>query len=644
QENRALPEEERKSALRVVFDASNEIRSSVVFATVIIVLVFTPLLFLEGLEGRFFRPLGIAYIVSLLASLLVALTVTPVLCRLLLGGKSKVLMVRDHEGKVVAWLKRVYQPTLGFALRFRSAIMVAAFALALLALGFAANFGTAFLPKFNEGTFTVFLMAPPGTSLNTSDRLARGVEKRLSEIEGVRAVVRRTGRAENDEHAEPVSSSEIEVSMTPEAERKQVRAEIDEILAKVPGITTMVGQPIEHRLSHVMSGTTADIAINVYGPDLNVLRKLAKDIEGALRGVRGARDVNANREIMIDTLPVEFDQAALTRAGLTRASAAAQVKAAFLGARVATVNDGARRYGLVVRLAEEERASPEDLAELLLIGEGGAKVRLVDVARVGREQASNLIARENVERKATVSLNVGEDSNLGDMIAEVQRRVDPIVREAGYRVHYGGQFEAQQSASKTIAILGAIVLVIMLLLLTGTFRSLKAALLVLVNLPLALIGGVAAVALSVEGNPFTNLWALVSGGNFQAPIVSISTLVGFVSVVGIAVRNGILLVNAYLHLIREEELSVKEAILKGSQDRLIPILMTAITAILGMIPLALAAGEPGSELLAPLAIVVLGGLTSSTLLNLVVVPAGFMLVFGRGGATDVREPERLEAV
>jgi len=609
-QNRAKPASARRPVLEVVFDASNEIRPAMVFATVIIVMVFVPLLFLQGLEGRFFRPLALTYMVSILASLAVALTVTPALCLLLLRGR----LGRDAERDafLVRWLKRAYEPSLRLAIRFRGWVLGGAAVATAAALWLASTFGTSFLPSFNEGTWTVFLMAPPGTSLVESDRIATSVEQRLAEIEGVQSVSRRTGRAERDEHAEPVSNSEIEVTVE-------------------PGMTTMVGQPIEHRLSHVLSGTPAAIAINVYGDDLARLREVARSIESALADLPGARDVNANREVTITSLPVRYRHAELAAAGLTPAGAAEQVREAIYGEAVDVVYQGVRRYDLVVRLAPDERETIEQVKDLMLRGRGGAIVRLRDVADIGPERTSNLIMRENAQRKAVVSLNVAEGSNLGDLVAAVRERVDPIVRAAGCTVSYGGQFEARQSAARTMLVTGLAVVVVMLLLLQRSTGSLRAALLVMLNMPLALIGGIAAIFLSADEASIGNALALVvGGGDSVPPVISIASLVGFITLFGIAVRNGILLVNHYDHLQRAESVPLREAIVQGSMERLVPILMTAISAALGLLPLALAAGEPGSELLAPLAIVVLGGLVTSTFLNLVVVPAGYALVFRAG--------------
>ena len=352
-QNRARPEAEQRPFADVIFDASNEIRPAMVFATVIIVMVFVPLLFLQGLEGRFFRPLALTYMVSILASLLVALTVTPAMCRVLLRGR----LGDSHksDGFLVRFLKRLYEPSLRLAIRMRAWVLAGAALATVGALWLASTYGSSFLPSFNEGTFTVFIFAPPGTSLVESDRLATEVEKRLVNIEGVRSVSRRTGRAERDEHAEPVSNSEIEVTVAEGRDRDEVRREIDRILSSVPGINTMIGQPIEHRLSHILSGTPAAISIDVFGDDLSKLRRVAKDIESALADVPGARDVNANREVMIISLPIRYRHAELAAAGLSPADAAEQVRMAIYGEVVDTVNQGVRQYDLVVRLAPDQR-------------------------------------------------------------------------------------------------------------------------------------------------------------------------------------------------------------------------------------------------------------------------------------------------
>ncbi|MFN6196503.1 MAG: efflux RND transporter permease subunit, partial [Planctomycetota bacterium] len=386
-------------------------------------------------------------------------------------------------------------------------------------------------------------------------------------------------------------------------------------------------QPIEHRLSHVMSGTPAAIAVTAYGDDLAVLRSLAKELEAAIKAVPGTRDVLANREVMITSLPVRYRPQDLAAAGLSPAEAARQVQHAIAGAHAVDVIDGSRRIALTVRLHPDERADVDDVGALELRGGSGARVRLRDVADLGRERASNLIARENGRRKAVVSCNVADGHNLGDVAVAIERAVAPIVAGAGCALALGGQFEAQQSASRTILGMGAIALVVMLLLLHGALGSLPAALLVMVNLPLALIGGVAAVYLTAGPGGLANTLALlgISGRAYEAPVLSSASLVGFITLFGIAVRNGILMVRHFLDLMREG-VPAAEAVARGAHERLVPILMTALCATLGLLPIVLAAGEPGSEILAPLSVVVLGGLVTSTLLNLLVVPAGFLLL------------------
>ncbi len=644
-ENARLPAEQRRDFVEVIFTASNEIRSSVVYATVLICVVFLPLMFLEGLEGRFFKPLAATYIVSIMASLVVALTVTPALCRLLLkppaqtSASPRAADAHRHphtDGFLVRWLKRRYEPSLRWSLVHRKLVVAAALTATALSLLLARTFGTSFLPEFNEGSFTVFVSSPPGTSLAESDRAAQGIETRLIGIEGVRSVTRRTGRAERDEHAEPVSNSELDILIAPDADKSAIRRQIAAIATGVPGVTVQIGQPIEHRLSHILSGTPAAIAINVYGEDLSILRRLAGEIESELRAIPGARDVTANREVLITSVPIRYRHQDLAAAGLTPADAAAQVQVALFGEEVAEVNQGIRRYSIVVRLDESERERVEQVQDLMLrgtaeAGKPGPTVRLRDVADIGPERTPNIIARENAQRKAVISCNVADGHNLGDLVASVRAAVEPIVRREGYLVEFGGQFEAQQSASRTLLIAGAGIVVLMLLLLHLSTGSLKVAALVMVNLPLATIGGVVAIYITdsiTHAGLIPNTLALFGLGpaSYVAPVLSIASLVGFITLFGIAVRNGILLVNHYRHLIQVDNTPLSEAIVRGSMERLVPILMTALSAALGLLPLALAAGESGSELLAPLALVVLGGLLSSTLLNLIVVPAGYALL------------------
>ncbi len=652
-ENAALPVEVQKNFVQVIFDGSNEIRSAVVFATIIICLVFVPLLFLQGLEGRFFRPLGIAYITSIFASLLVALTVTPAMCKYMLRGKWLARSVKSgtgehgdaghHDGFLVRWLKSIYEPSLRLALRLRWSVIGGAIVLTVLSLWVAAQFGSEFLPRFNEGTVTVALTAPPGTSLDESDRLARSIEVQFAEVEGIASVVRRTGRAERDAHAEPPSRSEIDLKLKPGVKREEILPYVDKIAATIPGISVETGQPIEHRLSLVLSGTPAALAISIYGEDLDTLRKIAEEVEAAVKAVPGTRDVIGNREAMIVALPVRYRHEDLRKYGFTPADAAEQVKAAFNGEQVAEINEGVRRIDMVVRLHPDERKTIEDVRNLVLRSKGGTFVRLHEIADIGRENTPMAIQRENARRKAVVSCNIDAGSNLGDVVAAVQARVTPIVTGYGYAVSYGGQFEAQQSAARTIYFMGAGVCGVILLLLYMALGTLRAAALVMVNLPLALVGGIAAIFITESPSIFSNLLGLFGIGAFQAPVISIASMVGFVTLFGIAVRNGILLVDHYRRL-RLEGKTVEQTIIQGSLERLVPILMTALTAMLGLVPLAIRAGEPGSELLAPLAIVVLGGLITSTFLNLIVVPAGYFIIHRDGTGLATKQSESTEIV
>ena len=468
-QNAGLPLAQRQPVRHVVFEASNEIRSSVVFATFIIAMVFVPLLFLEGLEGRFFRPLGISYIVATLASLVVALTVTPMLCRLLLG---RVAPGTHTDGLLARRLKARYRPIVQWAMHRSRTVLAASLLATVASLGLLSTFGSSFLPEFNEGTFTVFVMAPPGTSLEESNRVANGIERQLVAIDGVRAVVRRTGRAERDEHAEPVSNSEIEVTLLPGRDKRPVRAAIDRVLASVPGITTQVGQPIEHRLSHVLSGTPAAIAVTARGDDLDVLRDLAQRLQGTLRAVPGTRDVNANREVMIQSLPVRYRPRELSAVGLTPADAARQLQTCLAGTRVAEVLDGPRRIGLTVRLHPDDRRTIADVRRIVLRAPGGAAVRLLgDVAEVGidRYVEPHRARRIRTAAKPSSRCSVAEGYNLGHLVEAVRRegaadRSGSTDTRVTYRRPVRGATAVREPNDLLVMGLGVIVILILVLL------------------------------------------------------------------------------------------------------------------------------------------------------------------------------------
>jgi CzcA family heavy metal efflux pump len=635
-QNMALPPDDRHSVLHVVYEASVEVRQAILLATIVIVLVFVPLFFLSGVEGRFFRPLGAAYVISLGASLVVAMTVTPVLCYFLLRNAAAIQGERD--GWLVRWLKRGYHASLKLALRSRTLVIGGSVAMMLGALALATSFGSSFLPEFNEGSITLFLNTPAGTSLPESDRVARQIELQASRIPGVAAVTRRTGRAEQDEHAEPVSASEVDIRLDPDADVQAVRRLLVDMLDAAPGLTSQIGGPIGHRLSHILSGTPAAVAIKVFGDELEVLRAVAKEIEQQLSPLPGVRDLVANREVLSDTLPIRFDRDRLAHYGLTPSAAARQLETAFLGRTVGVVNRGSARLNIVLRLAVSSRRTLEDVRQFPLHAPSGAMVRVESVADVHEEQASSLITRENVRRKAVISCNVAEGHNLGDLIEQIRERVAPIIaKRSGIHVEYGGQFEAQADASRRILWASIGVLALIFVILYSAFGSVRPVLLVLLNLPLALVGGVIALFIADSPNVLANLAALFGGGGYIAPVVSISALVGFIGLAGVACRNGLLLISHYYHLMEQEGVSKEDAVLRGAEERLVPILMTALSSALALIPLVLARNEIGSELQFPIAVVILGGLVSSTFLNLFVVPIGFQLFGGgpRRRQTDV---------
>ena len=639
--NAALPAEERRPTLQVIYAASVEVRQAILLATIVIVLVFVPLFFLAGIEGRFFRPLGVAYVVGLGASLVVAMTVTPVLCYYLLRNAAAVKEAR--EAWLVRALKARYDVLLKVALACKLRVLAGAGGLLLGAVLLASTYGSSFLPEFSEGTITLFLNTPPGTSLPESERVARQIEVQASRVPGVAAVTRRTGRAEQDEHAEPVSASELDIRLEAGAELAPVRRQLTELLKNVPGVTTQIGGPIAHRLSHVLSGTPAAIAIKIFGDDLAELRAIAQEVEQVLAPLPGVRDLVANREVFSDTVPIRFHRDKLSRYGLTPADAARQLETAFRGRSVGVVNRGASRLDIVVRLQEEARQSLDDLRSFLLQSPTGAMVRVRDVAEVFEERSSSLITRENARRKAVVSCNVAEGHNLGDLVQEIRTRVDPLLSAyPGMYAEYGGQFEAQEQASRRILVASLGVLAVIATVLYSVFGSMRPVLLILLNLPLALVGGVAALFLFDSPSVLSNIAALCGVGTYVAPVVSISALVGFIGLAGVACRNGLLLISHYYHLMEEEGLPRAEAVVQGAHERLVPILMTALTSALALVPLAFAAGEIGSELQHPIAVVILGGLVSSTILNLFVVPIGFDLFGGdsrRFGKNETDNPE-----
>lgn len=603
-ENRHRPHP--KSPLQVVFMASVEVRNSIVYSTMIVVLVFVPLFALSGMEGRLFTPIGIAYIVSILASLVVSLTVTPVLSYWLLGHSR--LTEREGDGFVLRGLKWVAERIIRFSLLVPKANLAVTALLVAVAMVALLQLDRDFLPPFNEGAMQINVLLPPGTSLAKSNDIAARVETRLQKLDDIAAFVRKTGRAELDEHAEGVNVTEIIATIDPHTKRsrEEVIEEISEALADIPGIVTAVEQPLAHLISHMLSGVKAQIAVKLYGDDLDVLRREAEKMQAAIAGVPGIRDLQVEQQVNIPQLRIEADGYKLEQFGLLRFDVNQFVETAMQGEIVSEVLDGQRTFDLVVRLDEPYRENLDTLKRLLINTPGGGTVKLEDVARIYKAGGPNTINREQVRRRIIVQANVS-DRGLVDVVNDIKKRLAPIVEELpeSYFVEYSGQFESQQSASRTIAVLFVASLVGIFLVLFKMFHSVNLSLQVMTALPMAFIGAVA--ALVITGQTLT-----------------VAAMVGFIALVGVASRNGILLLNHYLHLVKYEgEGWTKDMIVRGGLERLAPVLMTALCAGIALIPLTLAAGEPGKEILYPVATVIVGGLISSTLLDFFVHPALF---------------------
>jgi len=613
-QNALRPAEERRPALAVVYDASREIRGSIVYATLVIALVFLPLFFLSGVEGRLLRPLGFAYVVSLLASLVVALTVTPVLCLLLLPRSKGV--AAGHDSRFVGLLKRGYGALLRrllphpFALAALSTVLLAA------AVFGAARAGRGFLPEFNEGTLTISAVTLPGTSLAESDRLGRLVEQLLLEQPEVTRVARRTGRAELDEHAQGVEAAELDVSLAPGRGRskEQLLHDLRSAFTMVPGMNIVIGQPISHRIDHMLSGTRASIAVKVFGDDLVKLRRAGEAVKRVMAAVPGVVDLVAESQMEIPFVRVRFDREAIARHGLRVGEVARSLETALVGSAVSRVLEGRNAFDLVVRLPDEVRADLEALGRIPIDSARGGKVPLRTLARIAKEKGPSTISRENVQRKYVVMANVaGRD--LRGTVEEIREKVaaSGVVPE-GHHVEYGGQFESAASAGRTLSILGVAVVLGIFLLLYVALGAVRDAGLVMANLPLALVGGVAGV------------W--LTGG-----VITIAHVIGFIALFGIATRNGLMLVSHVKHLREVEgETDFRAAVERGSIERLAPILMTALAAGLALVPLALGGGRPGNEIQTPMAIVILSGLLSSTFLNMIVVPTLYLRFGPRGPA------------
>jgi CzcA family heavy metal efflux pump len=608
-ENAHLPEDQRLPATEVIYRASSEVRTAILFATLIIILVFLPLFFLSGLEGRMLAPLGLAYIVAIAASLLVAVTVTPALCAYLLP-RAKAL--GQDEGPLLRWLKHRYELLLRRGLAHPKVVLGGAGLALVAALALVPFLGRAFLPEFNEGALTVNVVTLPGTSLEESDRLGRRLEQELLAFPEVAATSRRTGRAELDEHAQDVNASEIDVRLDfskGERSKDELLAAMRQALAQVPGAVVTIGQPLSHRIDHMLSGSRSAIALKLFGDDLDTLRELAERVKQVAEKTPGAVDVSIEQQVDIPELEIRMDRDAVARFGLTTGAVAEAVEHAFAGVTVGTMLEGQRTVELVARLGDGARADLETLESTPIDTPAGTRIPLKMLATLARDTSPNTISREGVQRKMVVQANVaGRD--LSTVVEDLKMRLAAEVpMPEGYSVVFGGQFESAEEAARTITLLSVGVVVGIFLLLVVAFGSVRNALLTLINLPLALIGGVVAVALG-------------SG------VVSVASLVGFITLFGIATRNGIMMVSHFEHLMLHEGKSLPEAVVQGSLERLAPILMTALSAGLALVPLVLAADAPGNEIQAPMGVVILGGLLSSTFLNMLVVPVLFRL-FGR---------------
>jgi CzcA family heavy metal efflux pump len=608
-ENRQRPEPERLPPSAVVREATLEIRSSIVFATVIIVLVFLPVFGLAGVEGRLLAPLAFAYIVALLASLAVAIVVTPALCFAFLPEAASIQ--RGHEGWLTRVLRARYARDLPRILDHPHLVTAGAVVLLAVAAVALTRAGTAFLPEFHEGSLTVQANTLPGTSLAKSDEIGRRVERILLSQPEVIATARRTGRAEFDEHVQGVEAAEIDVGLREtDRPRQELLAELRRQFSTLPGTNVTIGQPISHRIDHMLSGTRANIAVKVFGDDLATLRRLGERVRDAMATVPGVADLSLEQQTNVPFVRFILNRPAIARYGLRPSDVAEAIETSFAGATVGRVFDRGTAFDLTVKFDGSSHSEFERIADLPIDTPTGAIVPVRLLASVRREEGPNMVLRENVQRRIVVSCNVaGRD--LGSVVDDIRTAVaQSVAMPAGYRIEYGGQFESEQSASRRLLALGVLVIAALFMLLVLAFGSARDALLVMVNLPLALIGGVAGVFLS--------------GG-----ILNVATMIGFITLFGIATRNGIMLVSHIRHLTAVEGVTnVRQAVTRGAEERLAPILMTALAAGLALIPLALGGGRSGSEIQTPMAIVILCGLMTSTLLNMAVVPAMY-LRYGR---------------
>lgn len=603
-QNREKPEGERESIVKVVYEASKEVRMPMLNSTLIIIASFLPLFFLSGMEGRMLKPLGITFIISLMASTLVALTVTPVLSSFMLGSQNS-----DKTGRepaLVRWLKKYYGKALNWSLGHKKTILCGVGALLVAAVVMFFTLGGSFLPAFNEGSFTISVSTVPGISLEESDRMGRTAEELLLSIPEIKTVGRKTGRAELDEHAFGVNSSEFECPFElGKKTRKQLTEEVRQKLAVLPGVNIEIGGPISHRIDAMLSGTKANIAIKLFGSDLNKMYEIGQKIKTSISGVEGIADINVEQQVERPELNITPKREMLARYGISLPEFAEVVRVMMEGEVVSTVYEGNRSFDLTLKVNDDARSSIERISDLTIDTGDGKKVPLSYVADIKSSAGPNTINRENVSRKLVVSCNA-TGGELAKAVGAIREKIaENIELPEGYHIEYGGQFESEERASKTIALVSIFSIFIIFMLLYGEFKNISQSLVVLLNLPLALIGGVFAIF-------------------FTDGILSIPAIIGFISLFGIATRNGMLLIDRY-NVLASQGHSREEAVMIGSLDRLNPILMTAITSALALLPLALGGDLPGNEIQSPMAKVILGGLFSSTLLNGFVVPVIYLI-------------------
>lgn len=604
-ENALKPKAEQKDKLTVIFDGSFEIRSSVINATFIIIVAFLPLFFLSGMEGKLLAPLGIAFIVALFASLIVSITLTPVLASYLLT--NNIMLLKQHkESWLVERLQKMYSNALGKVMEMKKVVLVIAGGLFLVALLAMSQLGRSFLPEFNEGSLVISAVSLPGISLEESNKIGTQVEKALLSVPEIKITTRRTGRAELDEHAQGVNAAEIDAPFTLEdRSREEFMADVREKLAGVTGANITIGQPIGHRIDHMLSGTRANIAIKIFGTDLNKLFTLSNEIKAKIQNVEGLVDLSVEQQVEIPQIQIKAKRDVLNQYGITIGQFNEFVDVAFAGEKVSEIYEGNKTFDLMLRFDDANKGKIENIKNAMIDTYDGKKIPLYYVADIVSTSGPNTINRENVQRKTVVSANVsGRDQK--SVVADIQRIIDKQVKlPEEYHIEYGGQFEAEAEASKTLVLTSLISLLVIFLILYQEFKKVKTASIILLNLPLALIGGVFSIY-------------------FTSGILSIPAIIGFITLFGVATRNGILLVSHY-ETLEKEGLSLYETVMQGSKDRLSPILMTALTAGLALIPLAIASDLPGNEIQSPMAKVILGGLLTSTLLNIFIVPVVYYL-------------------